>query len=191
MSRFVTPIAAVVPLRRVLNNPPLQERKAEGQTIATHRPSGLIPRPEPRCVRSLLAEPQPPGFTEPFIHGPSCRMCFRGHIPPAWLWLIIFGKFRSVDGRNASKNIFRAGSTAPPLLVGDDRKLLPTAFTRLVRVHGLRSHPNAVFRRPYIDAGILVMPNGGVCGIVCPLYGVINHRPLPNASLTRGVACGP
>ena len=29
LSRFVTPIAAVVPLRRVLNNPPLQERKAE------------------------------------------------------------------------------------------------------------------------------------------------------------------
>ncbi len=142
MSRFVTPIAAVVYTAavappRVLSNPPLQERKAEGYTIAKHRPAGLIPRPEPWCVGSLFVKPQPPGFAELLIRGPSRQMCFRGHVPPARLWVIIPRVVRSVDGLDASKNILRAGSTAPPVSVSDGRIFLPTALTWRGRIHGL------------------------------------------------------
>jgi hypothetical protein len=140
LSRIVTPIAAVaVPMPMVLGNPPLQERKAEGYTIAKHRPAGLIPRPEPRCVGSLFVKPQPPGFAELLIRGPSRQMCFRGLIPPARLWVIIHRVFRSVDGLDASKNILRAGSTAPPVSVSDGRIFLPTALTWRGRIHGLEA----------------------------------------------------
>ena len=178
MSRFVTPIAAVVvPLRTVLlSHPPLQERKAPGHSIAKHRPAGLSPRTEPRCVGSLFVKPQPPGFAETVIRGPSRQMCLKGHIPPAWFWVVVLRVFRSVDGLDAGKYILRAGSTAPPVLVADGRKLLPTALTRLGRVRGL------------VDAGVLVMPRGGICGSWCPTNGVINHRTHHSASLTRDEA---
>jgi hypothetical protein len=104
-------------------------------------------------------------------------MGFKGHIPPARLWMIIFRIFRSADGLDAGKNILRAGSTAPSVLVADGRKLLPTAFTWLGRVHGL------------VDAGVMVMPHRGICGSWCLTEGVINHRTQQDASLTRDVAC--
>ena len=177
MSRFVTPIATVVvPLRTVLSHPPLQERKAPGHSIAKHRPAGLSPRTEPRCVGSLFVKPQPPGFAETVVRGPSRQMCLKGHIPPAWFWVVVLRVFRSVDGLDAGKYILRAGSTAPPVSVADGRKLLPTALTRLGRVRGL------------VDAGVLVMPHRGVCGSWCPTNGVINHRTHRNASLTRDEA---
>ena len=177
MSRFVPPIAAVVPLRRVLNNPPLQERKAERHTITKHRPAGLSPRPEPRCVGSLLVKPQPPGFAETIIRSPSRQMCFSGHIPPARLWVVVLRVLRSVDDPDAGKDILHARSTAKPMSVGDSRKLLPTTLAWLVLVRGP------------VDAGVMVMPNGEVCGSCCLSYGVINHRTLCLASLTRCVAC--
>jgi hypothetical protein len=104
-------------------------------------------------------------------------MGFKGHIPPARLWMIIFRIFRSADGLDAGKNILRAGSTAPSVLVADGRKLLPTAFTWLGRVRGL------------VDAGVTVMPHRWICGSWCLPAGVINHRTHQDASLTRDVAC--
>jgi hypothetical protein len=103
-------------------------------------------------------------------------MGFKGHIPPARLWMIIFRIVRSADDLDAGKYIFRAGSTAKPVSVGDGRKLLPTALTWLGRVHGL------------VDAGVLVMPHRGICGSWCLTDGVINHRTQQDASLTRDEA---
>jgi hypothetical protein len=137
LSRFVTPIAAVVPMPTGLSNPPLIERKAPGHIITKNRPSGLIPRPEPRCVGSLFVKPQPPSLAEMFIRGPSRQLCFKGHIPPARLWVIILRVFRSVDGLDAGKYIIHAGSTTPSVPIGDGQIFLPTALTRRGRVHGL------------------------------------------------------
>jgi hypothetical protein len=103
-------------------------------------------------------------------------MCFRGHIPPARLWLVIFRIVRSADDLDASKNILHAGSTTPPVPVADGRKLLSTALAWRGRVHGL------------VDAGVTVMPHRGIRGSWCPTNGVINHRTHHNASLTRDEA---
>ena len=168
LSRFVTPIAAVVVT--FLSHPPLHERKAPGHTITKNSAAGLSPRPEPRCVGSLFVKPQPPSLAETLIRGPSRQMCLKGHIPPAWFWLVIFRIVRSADDLDASKNILHAGSTTPPVPVADGRKLLSTALAWRGRVHGL------------VDAGVAVMPRRGICGSWGLADGVINHRTQQDAS---------